>query len=165
VIKTQADAPGLDDARSTYVAETSRSADLARSATGLVAQEVIRTLDLPHSIYIASAHGPFMEDVDGNRYIDIAMGFGSHVLGHRPDAVSRAVREQLDRGWQFGLPDAQQQDVAALVRDAAPAAERVVFVNSGTEATMYAMRVARAFTRKARVAVFDGNYRGMHDYA
>jgi len=131
----------------------------------VLAMEVVPTVDMPHPIYIADADGPHMTDVDGNRFIDLTMGFGPHVLGHRPVAVTAAVHAQADRGWHFGIHNPIQQELAALLVDAAPALDSAVFCNSGTEATMYAMRVARAFTGKDRVALFDGSYHGAHDYA
>ena len=75
------------------------------------------------------------------------------------------MREQMGRGWHVGLHNPLQAELAGLLREAARCAEQSIFCNSGTEATMYGMRVARAFTGKTKVAVFDGNYHGAHDYA
>lgn len=91
------------------------------------------------------------------------LGFGAHVLGHRHPAVEAAVAEQLGKGWHFGIHNPLQEPLARLLTEAVPAAERVIFCNSGTEATMYAIRVARAFTGRTKVAVFDGAYHGAHD--
>jgi glutamate-1-semialdehyde-2,1-aminomutase len=130
----------------------------------LVPQEVIKTLALPHPIYIDRAEGAYLYDIDGNPHIDMACGFGAHVLGHRPESVRNAVAAQLDRGWQYGVHNIEQAPLARLVAEAAPAVESMVFLNSGTEATMVGMRAARAFTGKPKVAVFDGSYHGTHDY-
>jgi len=143
---------------------TPRSAELKARGKSL-SQEVARTVDLPHSIYIDSADGGTMTDVDGNTYIDLTMGFGPCVLGHRPAAVAAAVKAQLAKGWHFGIPNARQAELAELIKEASPCADNVVFFNSGTEATLSAMRAARAFTGKTKIATFDGCYHGSHDYA
>ena len=143
---------------------TPKSAE-AKARGKSLTHEVVRTVALPHPIYIDSASGPNLTDVDGNTYIDMTMGFGPCLLGHSPPAVQAALREQLDRGWLFGIPNAQQAELAGLVEEASPCAEKVAFFNTGTEATLSAMRAARAFTGKTRIAVFDGCYHGAHDYA
>ena len=143
---------------------TPRSAEIKSRGKSL-SQEIVRTVDMPHSIYIDSCDGGTMTDVDGNTYIDMTMGFGPCVLGHRPPAVAAALQAQLDKGWHFGIPNARQVELADLIEEASPCAEKVVFFNSGTEATLTAMRMARAFTGKTRIALFDGCYHGSHDYA
>ena len=151
--------------RADLAARTPRSAEIAASAADVLALEVVPTFEMPHPIYIESAEGPHLTDVDGNRYIDLTMGFGPHLLGHRPKVIEDAMREQMGRGWHVGLHNPLQAEFAGLLREAARCAEQSIFCNSGTEATMYGMRVARAFTGKTKVAVFDGNYHGAHDYA
>jgi len=158
-------APGIARARAEIAARTPKSAAHAERMGNLVPQEIIKTLALPHPIYVERAEGPYLYDIDGNRYIDMACGFGAHVLGHRSESVRRAVAAQLDRGWQYGVHNIEQEAVARLIADAVPAVEAMVFSNSGTEATMFGMRAARAFTGKSKVAVFDGSYHGTHDYA
>ena len=150
--------------RRKLIARTPRSAEV-RGLSETLSQEVAQTVELPHPIYVDSAEGCRMTDVDGNTYIDMTMGFGPCVLGLRPPAVLAAVQAQLERGWHFGIPNRQQAELARLVEQASPCGERVVFCNTGTEATLTAMRVARAFTGKTKVAVFDGCYHGAHDYA
>ena len=150
--------------RRKLVERTPKSAAVKARGTAL-SQEIVHTVALPHPIYIESAEGANMTDVDGNAYIDMTMGFGPCVLGHRPPAVAAALRAQVDKGWHFGIPNAQQAELATLVEDASPCAEQVVFFNTGTEATLSAMRAARAFTGRAKIAVFDGCYHGSHDYA
>ena len=143
---------------------TKRSAEIKSKGRSL-SQEIVRTVEMPHSIYIDSCDGGTMTDVDGNTYLDMSMGFGPCVLGHRPPAVTAALEAQLQKGWHFGIPSAAQGELAQLVEEASPCAEKVVFFNSGTEATLTAMRMARAFTGKTRIALFDGCYHGSHDYA
>ncbi len=121
-------------------------------------------LEMPHPIYIERAHAGYVWDADGNRYIDTMLGFGAQVMGHAFEPVRAAVEAQLGKGWHYGIHNPHQAPLARLLSEALPSAERVIFCNSGTEATMYAMRVARAFTGKQRVGVFDGFYHGAHDY-
>ena len=130
-----------------------------------VAQEVISTVKLPHPIYIDSASGGTMTDVDGNTYIDTTMGFGPIILGHNHEAIKDALNAQMEKGWLFGLPADQQFELGELLTEASPCAEEVIFANTGTEATMYAMRAARAFSGKSKIGVFDSAYHGGHDYA
>ena len=137
------------EVRRKLLERTARSAEVKSRGKSL-SQEIVRTVSLPHRIYIDSADGGTMTDVDGNTYIDLTMGFGPCVLGHRPPAVTEAITAQLAKGWHFGIPNAHQAELAMLVEDASPCAEKVVFFNSGTEATLSAMRAARAFTGKTR---------------
>ena len=118
---------------------------------------------MPYPLYIKEAKGSRITDVDGNEYIDMTMGFGPHILGHAPDVVVEAVTEAVSRGLQFGLHNPYQEPLAALMVEAAPCADKVVFANSGTEATMYGVRVARSFTGKNKIGMFDGGYHGAHD--
>jgi len=125
----------------------------------------VGTLLLQHPIYISSAKGARVIDVDGNEYIDLTMGFGPHILGHSPSVVLDALREALDRGLQVALHNPYQEPLARLIVQAHASNEMVVFCNSGTEATMYAIRALRAFTRRPKIAQFEGSYHGAHDYA
>ena len=152
-------------ARQELASRTSKSREVHEKGADVLPIEVVPTFEMPTPIYIRSSEGATMTDVDGNSYIDLTMGFGPHVLGHRPKIVEDALHEQLAKGWHFGLHNERQVELAHLIGEAAPVAERTVFCNSGTEATMYGIRVARGFTGKNRVAVFDGCYHGAHDYA
>jgi len=144
---------------------TPRSIAMRPRAERLLALEAVPTFSMPTPLYVSRADGPWITDVDGNRYLDLAMGFGSLILGHRPPEVVAAMKAQLDRGWHMIIPTEAQHELAELLVEAVPCADKVVFQNSGTEATMYGMRAARAFTGKDRVAVFGGGYHGTHDYA
>lgn len=146
-------------------ARTPRSQQLRPRAEALLAIEAVPTFAMPVPLYVESGEGALIKDVDGNTYLDLAMGFGSLILGHRPPEVAAAMRAQLERGWHLILPGEAQHDLAELLVEAVPCAESVVFHNSGTEATMAAMRLARAFTGKTRIGVFGGGYHGTHDYA
>jgi glutamate-1-semialdehyde 2,1-aminomutase len=157
-------ATGLAKAREELLARTPRSRELGAKGAEVLPLEVVATVEMPYTIYIESADGCRMTDVDGNTYIDLTMGFGPHVLGHRPPAILATIREQAEKGWHFGIHNALQERLARLVTKAVPCAESVVFCNSGTEATMYAIRAARAFSGKTKIATFDGSYHGAHDY-
>lgn len=151
--------------RRKLIARTPKSAAVRSRGRDALSQEIVATVKMPHPIYVESADGGTLTDVDGNTYIDMTMGFGPCVLGHRPPAVTAALEAQLEKGWHFGIPNAQQAELGQLVEEASPCADKVVFCNTGTEATMYAMRAARAFTGKTKIASFAGSYHGAHDYA
>ncbi|MBT4489419.1 MAG: aspartate aminotransferase family protein [Rhodospirillaceae bacterium] len=146
-------------------ARTPKSAAQNQRGAEVLAMEVVATVDMPHPIYIEQASGARMTDIDGNSYIDLSMGFGPHVLGHRPAVIEEALAAQIKQGWHFGIHNPLQEPLARLIQDAGGKTERTIFCNSGTEATMYGMRAARAFTGKNKIALFDGSYHGTHDYA
>ena len=151
--------------REKLIGRTPKSAKLSKKGQASLAQEVVQTVDLPHPIYIESADGPYLTDVDGNRYVDLTAGFGPNVLGNRPKVVEQAISNQIKKGWHFGIPGPGQSELAGILKEASPVTEQVVFCNSGSEATMFAFRAARAYTGKQVVALFDGSYHGIHDYA
>ena len=142
---------------------TPGSAEVARESGQVLAQQIVDTVVMGHPVYIGEAKGSRVTDVDGNEYIDLAMGWGPHVLGHAPEVVVEAVREAAPRGVQWGWPNPYQEPLARLITEAMPCAERVVFCNSGTEASMYAMRAARAHTGRSKIAMFEGGFNGAHD--
>lgn len=146
-------------------ATSPRSVAIHEEAARVMAAEIVGTVEIACPAYIQSASGSRLTDVDGKEYIDLTMGFGPHVLGHRPAAVEKALADQITRGWHWGIHNPLQHRLGELLVEAAPCGEQVVFCNTGTEATMYAIRAARAFTGKSVVAVFDGSYHGVHDYA
>lgn len=120
---------------------------------------------LPFPLYIERAAGSRMWDADGNEYIDYCMGNAAHMLGHNPPEVVAAIHEAVDLGMHFGEDHPLQLEWARLVQQLIPVADRVRFVNSGTEATMLALRLARAFTGRRKLLRFEGHYHGWHDYA
>ncbi len=122
------------------------------------------SLERPCTIYIDSAFGSQIKDVDGNEYIDYRMGFGPVILGHSHPAVHGAVHREDEHGLVFALPHEQEIRVAQQIREMVPSAEAVRFANSGTEATMTAVRVARAVTGREKIVKFEGCYHGAHDY-
>ncbi|WP_413541006.1 aminotransferase class III-fold pyridoxal phosphate-dependent enzyme [Burkholderia thailandensis] len=115
-----------------------------------------------YPIVCRSAAGTTFEDVDGNRYLDISMGFGVHLFGHAPDFVAHALRESLSRGLRLG-PQSDRAGKAAAAIARLSGQDRVAFVNSGTEAVMVALRLARTVTGRERVVIFRGAYHGHFD--
>ncbi len=115
-------------------------------------------------VFMKSGKGAWLTDVDGNRYVDYVLSWGPLVLGHAPEAVKRAVAAALDRGTSYGAPVEAEIRLAELVRKAVPSIEMVRFVNSGTEAVMSALRVARAFTKRSKIVKCEGCYHGHADF-
>jgi glutamate-1-semialdehyde 2,1-aminomutase len=114
-------------------------------------------------VFIRKGEGCLLTDEDGNTYIDYVGSWGPLILGHRHPAVVEAIREVLDRGTSFGAPVDLEIRLAELVIEAFPAIEMVRMVNSGTEATMSAIRLARGFTGRNLIIKFDGCYHGHAD--
>ena len=114
-------------------------------------------------IIIQSGSGPYITDVDGNHYVDYIGSWGPMILGHAHPAVIDAVQKATERGTSFGAPTEAENRLAELVIEAVPSIEKVRLVNSGTEATMSAIRVARGYTGRDLVIKFAGNYHGHVD--
>jgi glutamate-1-semialdehyde 2,1-aminomutase len=114
-------------------------------------------------VFVRAAQGAYLEGEDGRRYIDYIGGYGPHILGHRHPAVVAAVEEALGRGTAFGAPTLAEVEIAEIIVSALPGVEMVRLVNSGTEATMSALRLARAATGRNRFVKFEGCYHGHAD--
>jgi glutamate-1-semialdehyde 2,1-aminomutase len=114
-------------------------------------------------VFIERGAGPYLYDVDGNRYIDYVLSWGPLILGHAHPAVVSALKEAVGRGTSFGAPNPLEIELARLVQSFMPGIEMLRFVNSGTEATMSALRLARAFTRRDKIVKFEGCYHGHAD--
>lgn len=114
--------------------------------------------------YASHAAGAHLWDVDGRRYIDYRLAFGPIILGHAFEPVDNAVVEELRRGVLFAMTGELEIEVAEMIREMAPAMEMVRLACSGTEATMHAIRVARAYTGREMILKFEGNYHGFHDH-
>jgi glutamate-1-semialdehyde 2,1-aminomutase len=113
--------------------------------------------------FIERGAGAWLYDVDGNRYVDYVLSWGPLILGHAHPGVVAAVAEQAARGTSYGAPTELETELARLINAAMPAVEVVRFVSSGTEATMSAVRLARAHTQRAKVIKFAGCYHGHAD--
>jgi glutamate-1-semialdehyde 2,1-aminomutase len=121
-----------------------------------------RAVGMP-PLVLERGRGSHVWDADGREFIDYLMAFGPLILGHAHPAVVEAVREALAQGTAFGATTALEVELARLISDALPSVEMVRFVNSGTEATMSAVRLARAYTGRAKVVKFEGCYHGHAD--
>ena len=114
-------------------------------------------------LFIARGDGAYMTDVDGNRYVDYVMSWGPLILGHAHPRVVKALQEAVVNGTSYGAPCPQEVELAQLVTTIMPNIEMMRFVNSGTEATMSVLRLARAFTGRNKLIKFQGNYHGHAD--
>ena len=114
-------------------------------------------------LFIARGEGPYLYDVDGNRYIDYVLSWGPLVLGHAHPEVVEALQEAVAKGTSYGAPSPLEVELAELVQSFIPSIEMIRFVNSGTEATMSALRLARAYTRRDKIVKFQGCYHGHAD--
>jgi len=110
------------------------------------------------------AKGAYLWDADGNRYIDYRLGFGPAILGHAVDAIDDHVREAMQDGVIYAMTTEREVRVAERMVAMCPGVEMVRFATSGTEATMHALRIARAYTGRDKVLKFEGQYHGMYDY-
>ncbi len=114
-------------------------------------------------VFIARGHGSHLVDVDGNEYIDYVCSWGPLILGHAHPEVVEALQRAAERGTSFGAPTELETELARLIHEAIPSLEMVRFVNSGTEAAMCALRLARAFTGRDKIVKFEGCYHGHAD--
>jgi len=150
-----------------FAARFSRSMELFSAAQALMPAGIThdaRWME-PFPVFVERAAGAYKWTVDGHRLIDYWMGHGALMLGHSHPEVNAAVAAQLERGTHYGASHPLELEWARLVQSMVPGAERVRFVNSGTEATQLAMRLARAHTGRPRVAKFVGHFHGWHDEA
>ena len=113
--------------------------------------------------FIVRGRGAHIVDADGNDYVDYVGSWGPLILGHAHPAVVEAIKSAAERGTSYGAPTSLETDLARLVTEAFPSIQRVRFVNSGTEATMSALRLARGFTGRSKIVKFDGCYHGHAD--
>lgn len=116
-----------------------------------------------YPLFIDRAEGCFIHDIDGHRYIDYVLSWGPMILGHAHPAVLAAIEEAMKRGTSFGAPTERETRLAELICRLVPSVEKVRFVNSGTEATMSAIRLARGYTGRDKIIKFAGNYHGHVD--
>jgi glutamate-1-semialdehyde 2,1-aminomutase len=117
----------------------------------------------PYPFYTARAKGSKLYDIDGNEYIDFWLGHTALILGHSPPAVVEAVKQQLENGTLYGTSHEIEIELAEQIVKMVPSAKMVRFTNSGTEANLYAVRLARAYTSKSKIAKFQGGWHGGYD--
>jgi len=157
----------LRDLSEQYVDLTSRSSALYERASRVMPSGNTRHTYFfkPRPFYVKSASGCKIVDVDGNERYDFVNNMGVLILGNNHPKVLEAIKTAIEHGIGFGAPTELEIELAEMMHKAIPCAERVRFTVTGTEATMTAIRAARAYTRKEKIAKFEGHYHGTHDYA
>ncbi|MER6911895.1 amino acid adenylation domain-containing protein [Streptomyces sp. NPDC000594] len=158
----------IEDFVARYVARTRRSKEYADTFRGTLADWIASLNFNPsvketvYPVVSARSSGATFWDLDGNEYIDTAIGYGVHIFGHNPDFIRDAIRAQLDHGFELGPQNSTAGEVARLIHEMT-GAERVAFCNTGTEAVMVSLRLARAVSGRDRVARFTNSYHGSSD--
>jgi glutamate-1-semialdehyde 2,1-aminomutase len=162
-----ADVPAIDALDEDFAARFPRSRAWAQAAGQLLAGGIAHDgrATVPFPLSIEEASGPYKWDVDGHEIIDFWMGHGALMLGHNPAPIVEALARQVGRGTHFGASHPAEVRWARWIVDLVPSAERVRFVASGTEATLMALRIARAATGRSRIVRFEGHFHGWHDWA
>jgi glutamate-1-semialdehyde 2,1-aminomutase len=148
-----------------YISKTSRSRKLYDRAKKFLPAGVsyfIRHFE-PYPFYTKEARGSKIVDIDGNEYIDFWMGHYTLILGHSPPEVIKAVRDQIDKGFHYGTSHELEVAMAEQIVKMVPSAKMVRFTNSGTEAAMYATRLARAYTDREKIVKVEGCWHGGYD--
>src|SRR5215469_15931912 len=157
---------GLEKELEIYEKRTPHSREAHKRATARLPLGVAsnyRAYD-PYPLFARDGEGGHIHDIDGNEYIDFNLCFGALMAGHRHPAVIRAVQEKLGTGTMFGMPHNLEWELAEEICNRF-SVEMVRFSNSGTEATMHAVRLARAATGRERIIKMEGGYHGLHDSA
>ncbi|MGB3715336.1 MAG: glutamate-1-semialdehyde 2,1-aminomutase, partial [Candidatus Promineifilaceae bacterium] len=148
--------------------KTTRSEELFNEAQQLIPGGVDSPVRAFRSVggtprFMARGEGAAIWDADDNRYIDFVLSWGPLILGHAHPAVVEAIQEAAGRGTSYGAPTALENELARLAIETVPSIEMIRFVNSGTEATMSALRLARAYTGRTKIIKFAGCYHGHAD--
>src|SRR5574338_1650325 len=118
----------------------------------------------PYPFFVKKAKGSVIWDVDGNNYIDYCNAYGALLLGHRRKEIISDVSKQMDKGTLYCAPTEIEIELSELISENLPSMEKTRLVNTGSEATMTAIRLARGFTKKKKIIKFEGCYHGAHDY-
>src|SRR5579864_710348 len=155
------------DPEEVYRAATPRSRALHEKAVAAMPGGTTRTTTYfdPYPLYIERGEGSRVWDVDGTKRLDMLGNYTAMILGHAHPKVVEAIRRQAGRGTGFAAANPLEVELATLLCERVPSLDAVRFCNSGTEATMFAMRLARAFTGRPKVARMEGGYHGTHDLA
>jgi glutamate-1-semialdehyde 2,1-aminomutase len=158
-------APVLNQYRGEIIARSPKSLSIwqgNRTVMPAGVGSIFRLAD-PTPMVIKRAKGARVWDADDNEYLDCMLGFSTMILGNAPEEVEAALIEALPRGSSYGQCHEHEYEFAKLFCDMVPGVDKVTFCNSGTEATMYAIRLARATVRRPLIAKFEGGYHGTHD--
>jgi glutamate-1-semialdehyde 2,1-aminomutase len=152
-------------ARQQYEAKFAKSKEMFARSEGMVPRGVAHDAwqASPFPLFLTRARGSHIWDVDGNEFIDYFGGHGGMMLGHAHPVVVRAAQEQLEKGVQFGTCCDLMLDWAGIIRKLVPSAERIEFTNSGTEAVMFGVRLARAYTGRKKIIRFQFHFAGAYD--
>ena len=150
-----------------YVASTPRAAELHKQAMKYLPGGSTRGVQYfpPYPFVAERGEGLYIYDVDGNRYLDYVINATSLILGHAHPKVVKAIQDKASLGTAFSVPTEDQTKLARVLCERIPSVETLRFTNSGTEGTLMAIRAARAFTGKHKIAKFEGGYHGSHEYA
>ena len=157
----------LQEIEAEYRAGTTRSLQLHERALRHLPGGSTRTTVYfsPHPLYLERGHGARVVDVDGTERLDFIQNYTALILGHADPQVAAAIHERADHGTAFAATNPFEVELAAELADRVPSLERVRFLSSGTEATMFAMRLARVHTGRTAIARVEGGYHGTHDMA
>ena len=148
-----------------YVKGTAKSGEMAAVGKQIYPSGVTHDVRYhqPHGIYVERAQGPRKWDIDGNEYIDYVGGHGAHITGHSHPDIVNAVQQAITRGTQLGGNTVEEVEYGSLIKELVPCAERIRLTMSGTEATLLALRLARAHTQKSKIVQARTNFHGWHD--
>jgi glutamate-1-semialdehyde 2,1-aminomutase len=148
-----------------YITKTPTSAKEAARAQAIIPGGVGSAIQFwpPYPVFVKNSKGPYVWDLDGNRYIDYCMCYAAMVAGHADPVIAEAIAEQAKKGILFGLPGTSATDLAEEIQRRYPVIDMLRFTQSGVEATMYAVRLARAATKKYGVLKVEGAYHGASD--
>ena len=156
----------MTDEVDNYIAATPRSRELQRDAARYLPGGSSRAVAYfePYPFFVDHAQGHYVHDVDGNRYLDFMINATTYIVGHANPLVVKAVQEQAARGLSYAQPTEAQVRLAKILCDRVPSVDTIRFTNSGTEGTLNAIRLARAYTGRHKIAKFEGGYHGNHEY-
>src|SRR5215510_6066114 len=159
-------APGLTREIERYMARTPKSQALQREAEQYLPGGSSRGTAYfgPYPFFAEGGEGHYVYDADGNRYVDFMLNATSLILGHAHPELVEGIAAQAAKGTAFSTPTVSQVRLAALLCDRIPSLDTIRFTNSGTEGTLMAIRAARAFTGRPKIAKFEGGYHGAHEY-
>ena len=156
----------MTDEVDSYIAATPRSRELQREAARYLPGGSSRAVAYfePYPFFVDYAQGHYVHDVDGNRYLDFMINATTYIVGHANPLVVKAVQQQAARGLSYAQPTEAQVRLAKILCDRVPSVDTIRFTNSGTEGTLNAIRLARAYTGRHKIAKFEGGYHGNHEY-
>jgi len=152
----------LSNYLSEYKKKTKTSAKIFARSSKLHVNGVSHNIRFyePYPFVVKSSKGTNLVDVDNNKFTDYWMGHWSLILGHGPKKVKESLKKQIEKSWMYGTVNEQTVLLSELISKAVPVAEKIRYVTSGTEATMYAVRLARSVTGKKIIAKIDGGWHG-----